>query len=231
MLLHVPQVLSAQQVQSIRKVLHDAGESVWTDGRATAGAQAVQVKANQQLEPGSVIAMGLGEQVTQALQAHPMFVSAALPNRMVTPLFNRYTGGGTYGNHIDGAFQRDMREGGAGRIRSDVSTTVFLCDPDEYEGGELVIEDNYGSHEVKLQAGDAIVYPSTSLHRVEPVTRGARMAAVLWTQSLVRDDARRAMLFELDMNILTMRQQLGDTPQLVSLTGHYHNLLRMWAEL
>jgi len=231
MLLHVPQVLSAQQVQSIRKVLHDAGESVWTDGRATAGAQAVQVKANQQLEPGSVMATGLGEQVAQALQANPMFVSAALPHRMVSPLFNRYTGGGTYGNHIDGAFQRDGRVGGAGRIRSDVSTTVFLSDPDEYEGGELIVEDSYGSHEVKLQAGDAIVYPSTSLHRVEPVTQGVRLAAVLWTQSLIREDARRAMLFELDMSILALRQQLGDTPQVVSLTGHYHNLLRMWAEL
>lgn len=231
MLLHIPQVLSPQQLQSIRKVLHDAGESVWLDGRATAGAQAVQVKANQQLEPGSVLATGLGEQISQALQAHPMFVSGALPHRMVAPLFNRYTGGGAYGNHIDGAFQRDGRVGGAGRIRSDVSTTVFLSEPDEYDGGELIVEDSYGAHEVKLQAGDAIVYPSTSLHRVEPVTRGARMAAVLWTQSLVRDDARRAMLFELDMNILSLRQELGDTPQLVSLTGHYHNLLRMWAEL
>lgn len=231
MLLHVPQVLTPQQVQSIRQALQDAGESAWADGRATAGAQAVQVKANQQLEPGSPLALQLGEQVAQALQAHPMFVSAALPNRMITPLFNRYAGGGTYGNHIDGAFQRDARMGGAGRIRSDVSTTVFLSDPDEYEGGELIVEDSYGSHEVKLQAGDAIVYPSTSLHRVEPVTRGARLAAFLWTQSLVREDARRAMLFELDMNILTLRQQLGDTPQVVSLTGHYHNLLRMWAEL
>lgn len=231
MLLHVPQVLSPQQVQSIRQALHDAGDGAWADGRVTAGAQALQVKANQQLESGSPLALQLGEQVAQALQAHPMFVSAALPNRMITPLFNRYTGGGTYGNHIDGAFQRDAREGGVGRIRSDVSTTVFLCDPDEYDGGELIIEDSYGSHEVKLQAGDAIVYPSTSLHRVEPVTRGARVAAVLWTQSLVRDDARRSMLFDLDMNILTLRQQLGDTPQLVSLTGHYHNLLRMWAEL
>lgn len=228
MLLHVPNVLTAEQVQAIRRSLKDAD---WTDGKATAGAQAAQVKVNRQLVPGSALAVALGHQVSQALSAHPMFVSAALPHKVLSPLFNCYEGGEQYGNHVDGTFQNDMRAGGVGRIRSDVSTTVFLSDPDEYDGGELVVEDSYGAHEVKLAAGDAVVYPSTSLHRVEPVTRGVRLASFLWTQSVVRDDQRRAMLFNLDMTILRLRQQHGDSPEVVSLTGHYHNLLRMWAEM
>ncbi len=228
MLLHIPQVLQPEQLQAIRRALDSAD---WADGKSTAGAQAMRVKDNLQLAPGSVLAVQLAEQVSQALLAHPMFQSAVLPNRMVTPLFNRYEGGGQYGNHVDGAFQHDQRPGGAGRIRGDVSTTVFLCEPDEYEGGELIVEDSYGAHEVKLPAGDAIVYPSGSIHRVEPVTRGARLASFLWTQSLVRDDAMRTMLFELDMTILRLREQHGDTDETVALTSHYHNLLRMWAEL
>lgn len=228
MLVHIPQVLDAETLQVMRAQLRIGA---WTDGRATAGAQAGQVKDNQQLQPGSDLARELGHRVSQALWAHPLFMSCALPHRMVSPMFNRYSGGGQYGNHIDSALQHDPAPGGVGRIRGDVSTTVFLCDPDEYDGGELIVEDHYGAHEVKLAAGDAVVYPATSLHRVAPVTRGARLAAFLWTQSLVRDDARRTMLFELDMTIIRLRQQQGDTPEVVSLTGHYHNLLRMWAEL
>lgn len=225
MLLHIPEVLSREQVAALRRELADAP---WTDGAATAGQQATQVKRNWQLQPGSELALRLGAMVAEALQRHPLFTSAALPHRMLAPLFNRYEGGGHYGNHVDSALQRDPR---FGALRSDVSTTVFLCDPDEYDGGELIVEDSYGSHEVKLPAGDAIVYPSTSLHRVEPVTRGARIASFLWTQSMVRDDARRGMLFELDMTIIKLREQLGDTPEVVKLTAHYHNLLRQWAEL
>jgi PKHD-type hydroxylase len=229
MLLHVPEVLTAAQVADIRSQLSD---DVWVDGKTTAGAQAVQVKRNRQLQPGSSLAVQLGDVIRQALMKHPLFVSAALPNQMLSPLFNRYEGGEHYGNHVDSAVQTDQNPALAGRrIRSDVSTTVFLCDPDEYDGGELVIEDNYGTHEVKLAAGDAIVYPSTSLHRVEPVTRGARVASFLWTQSMVREDWKRTMLFELDMTILKLRAQHGDSAELVALTSHYHNLLRMWADV
>lgn len=228
MLVHIPNVLSPSQLMAIRQKLDAAP---WTDGKATAGGQAAQVKHNLQIEPGSSLAKELGQAVRDALLGNPLFMSCALPNRMVSPLFNRYTGGGHYGNHVDSALQLDTGPGGVGRIRSDVSTTVFLSDPDEYDGGELIVEDHYGSHEVKLSAGDAVVYPSTSLHRVAPVVRGARVASFLWTQSMVRDDARRTMLFELDMTIVRLRQQLGDTAEVVALTGHYHNLLRMWAEL
>jgi PKHD-type hydroxylase len=228
MLLHIPNVLTSEQVAAMHQALHAAH---WADGKTTAGSQAVHVKHNQQLSPGSPLAAQLGTQVSQALLAHAMFHAVTLPHRMVTPLFNRYEGGEHYGNHVDGAFQNDAHTGGAGRIRSDISTTVFLCDPDEYDGGELIIEDSYGSHEVKLPAGDAIIYPSGSVHRVEPVTRGVRLASFLWTQSMVRDDARRAMLFNLDMTIIRLRQQHGDSGDVIALTSHYHNLLRMWADV
>ena len=164
-----------------------------------------------------------------ALQQHPLFVSAVLPNTVLPPMFNRYESGGNYGNHIDNAIQTNRFSGQ--QVRTDVSTTVFLNDPEEYEGGELVVEDSYGTHEVKLDAGDAIVYPSTSLHRVEPVTRGVRIASFLWTQSLVRDAWRRSMLHELDMTILKLRHLHGDTAEVVALTGHYHKLLQQWAEV
>jgi PKHD-type hydroxylase len=228
MLVHIPNVLIPDQILAIRQALDAAS---WTDGKATAGTQAAQVKRNRQLASGSELAVQLGTQISEALLAHPMFMSAVLPAKLTTPLFNRYEGGEHYGNHVDSAFQNDPRPGGAGRIRSDVSTTVFLCDLDEYDGGELIVEDSYGAHEVKLAAGDAIVYPSSSLHRVEPVTRGTRLASFLWTQSMVRDQARRSMLFNLDMTILRLRQQHGDTDEVVALTAHYHNLLRMWSEL
>jgi len=225
MLLHIPEVLSKQEVAEIRRLLDSEG---WVDGLQTAGAQASGIKRNEQLAVDSPIFANLSQRVADALQRHPLFVAAALPKHILPPMFNRYMHGGHYGNHIDNAIQTDRFSGQ--KIRTDVSTTVFLSEPDEYEGGELIAEDSYGCHEVKLAAGDAIVYPSTSLHRVEPVTKGVRVASFLWTQSLVRDAWRRAMLFDLDMNILKLRGQLGDTPEVVALTGHYHKLLQQWAE-
>lgn len=226
MMLHIPQVLTPAQVQDIRQQLQNAD---WQDGAKTAGAQAVQRKHNQQLSADLPLAQTLGELVRQALVKHPLFLSATLPKHVLMPLFNSYTGGGQYGNHVDTAIQSDPAS--RMRVRTDVSTTVFLSSPDEYDGGDLVVEDNYGAHDVKLEAGDAIIYPATSLHRVEPVTRGRRLAAFLWTQSMVRDDWQRHMLFDLDMTIIRLRQQLGDNDEVVRLTSHYHNLLRQWAEL
>jgi PKHD-type hydroxylase len=225
MLLHLPQVLSKQEVAALRAELaaHD-----WVDGVQTSGAQAAQLKHNLQFPADSPAFAGLSQRVADALARHPLFVSAALPRHILPPMFNCYRGGGQYGNHVDNALQRDRFSGL--QVRTDVSTTVFLSEPEEYEGGELIVEDTYGEHEVKLAAGDAIVYPSTSLHRVEPVTAGARIAAFLWTQSLVRDAWQRKMLFDLDMTILKLRGQLGDSEEVLSLTSHYHNLLRQWGE-
>lgn len=225
MLLHIPEVLSPTEVAEIRRTLDTEG---WVDGLRTSGPQASGRKHNLQLDTESPVFAPLSERIAQALTRHPLFVSAVLPQHMLPPMFNRYEGGGHYGNHIDNAIQTDRRNGQ--KVRTDVSTTVFLNAPDEYEGGELIVEDSYGTHEVKLDAGDAIVYPSTSLHRVEPVTRGVRIASFLWTQSLVRDAWRRAMLHELDMTILKLRHQHGDTAEVVTLTGHYHKLLQQWAE-
>ena len=225
MLLHVPQVLTKAEVADIRQRLDAAG---WSDGSVSAGAQAVNIKQNQQLAADSPAFAELSQRIAQALSRHPLFVSAALPKHILPPMFNRYENGGHYGNHIDNAIQIDRFSGQ--KIRTDVSTTVFLSEPEEYEGGELIAEDSYGCHEVKLAAGDAIVYPSTSLHRVEPVTSGVRIASFLWTQSLVRDAWQRAMLFDLDMTILKLRGQIGDNPEVVALTGHYHKLLQQWAE-
>lgn len=225
MMLHIPEVLSREQVADIRHALDDVP---WHDGLVTAGPQASQFKKNLQLPAGSALSEQLGNMIATSLKRHPLFISAALPKRVLVPLFNCYQNGGHYGNHVDGAIHHDASRSEG--VRTDVSVTVFLSDPDEYDGGELVVEDNYGAHEVKLPAGDAIVYPATSLHRVEPVTRGARFASFLWVQSMVRDDWRRSMLFDLDMTILKLRQQLGDTAEVVALTGHYHNLLRQWAD-
>ena len=225
MLLHIPQVLSKAEVAALRTELaaHD-----WVDGARTSGAQAAQLKHNLQFPADSPAFAGLSQRVADALARHPLFVSAAMPRHMLPPMFNCYRGGGQYGNHVDNTLQRDRFSGV--QVRTDVSTTVFLSEPEEYEGGELIVEDTYGEHEVKLSAGDAIVYPSTSLHRVEPVTAGARIAAFLWTQSWVRDAWQRKMLFELDMTILKLRGQLGDCEEVLSLTSHYHNLLRQWGE-
>lgn len=225
MLLHIPEVLTKAEVAEIRRTLDGEG---WVDGLQTAGAQASEIKRNRQLAVDSPVFAPLSQRIAAALNRHPLFVAAALPKHILPPMFNRYEGGGEYGNHIDNAIQTDRFSGQ--KIRTDVSTTVFLSEPEEYEGGILVAEDSYGAHEVKLAAGDAIVYPSTSLHRVEPVTRGVRVASFLWTQSLVRDPWRRAMLFDLDMTILKLRGQVGNTPEVVALTGHYHKLLQQWAE-
>lgn len=230
MMLHVPQVFSGETLQQLRSELEASLQtSSWSQGSATSGQQATSRKQNKQLTADTADGERLGRLVQSALEQHPLFVSAALPQHILPPLFNCYEGGGHYGNHVDNAVQRDARL--QKRVRTDVSVTVFLCEPEEYEGGELIIEDTYGAHEVKLAAGDAILYASTSLHRVEPVTNGRRLAAVTWVQSMVSDDWQRSMLFNLDMTILRLRQQLGDCEEIVSLTSHYHNLLRQWAQL
>ena len=224
MLLHIPNVLSRDQVAQLRRTL-DAAD--WVDGRETVGAQGAQVKRNEQLPDASPLRRQLGETVLAALARHPLWHAAALPLRILPPRFNRYRGGGHYGFHVDGAV---MGLPNGEQLRSDVSCTLYLSDPEEYDGGELVVSDTYGEHEVKLPAGDAIVYPSSSLHRVAPVTRGARVASFFWVQSLVRDDGRRRLLLELDRSIQRLRQTGADAEAVLRLTGIYHNLLRQWAE-
>jgi PKHD-type hydroxylase len=226
MMLAVPDLLDESQVREIRSALEKAD---WTDGRATAGHLAAQAKQNQQLALDHPLAAQLGERILQALTADPLYMSAALPLRILPPRFNCYRGGGQYGAHIDNAIF--LVPGTSQRIRSDVSTTVFLSDPDEYEGGELIVQDTYGEQRIKLPAGHAVMYPGTSLHRVEPVTRGARYGAFFWTQSLVRSDAQRALLFEQDVAIQRLTQEGASQQTLAQLTGVYHNLLRMWSEL
>ena len=226
MMLHIPGVLSQEQVAHMRRRLQ---ETDWIDGRASFGPQGAQVKRNRQLAEGSPPAVELGQTISAALMAHPLFFSGVLPLRILAPYFNSYGGGEHYGLHVDGAIR--AQRPGLPAIRADVSTTVFLSEPDEYEGGELVVVDAYGTHEVKLPAGDAIVYPAGSVHQVLPVTQGERIASFLWTQSMVREDAKRALLFELDTNIQKLRAAHGESDATVGLTGHYHNLLRMWAEI
>jgi PKHD-type hydroxylase len=228
MMLHVPDVLSPDQVREMRAAL-DATQ--WVDGRETVGDQGAQVKRNRQLPEQSPVGRELGRVILAALSRNPLFFAAALPLRFVPPLFNRYEGGEHYGLHVDGSVMHVATPGQpTGTLRSDVSCTLFLCGPDEYDGGELVVHDTYGEHEVKLPAGDLIIYPSSSLHRVEPVTRGARLASFFWVQSLVRDDGQRRMLFELDASIQALTQAGSDRAVVLQLTGVYHNLLRGWAE-
>jgi PKHD-type hydroxylase len=224
MLLHIPGVLTTAQVAQLRQAL-DAAD--WTDGRETVGAQGAKVKHNQQLPDASPLRHELGTLVLAALARHPLFHAATLPARQLLPRFNRYQGGGEYGFHVDGAV---MALPDGSQLRSDISCTVFLNEPDDYDGGELVVSDTYGEHAVKLPAGDAIVYPSSSLHRVTPVTRGARLAAFFWVQSLVRDVAHRRTLFELDQAISRLRAVDADEVAQLQLTGVYHNLLREWSE-
>ena len=224
MLLHIPDVLEPAQVTRIRTAL-DAAE--WADGRETVGAQGAKVKRNLQLPDASPLRLQLGQIVLAALAKNPLYHAATLPLRTLPPRFNRYEGGGQYGFHVDGAV---MALSGDAQLRSDVSCTLFLSEPDEYDGGELIVNDTYGEHEVKLPAGDLIVYPSSSLHRVVPVTRGVRVASFFWVQSLIRDDGRRRLLFELDASIQRLTQSGADAAALLQLTGVYHNLLRQWAE-
>jgi PKHD-type hydroxylase len=226
MILHVPHVLSSDQVAHVRRALDEGG---WVDGRETVGPQGAQVKRNRQLPEHSPLARELGEIVLKALAVHPLYISAALPLRTVPPLFNRYEGGEHYGLHVDGAV-RGVPGTGL-KLRTDLSCTLFLCEPEEYDGGELEVMDTYGAHEVKLPAGDLVLYPSSSLHRVMPVTRGVRLCSFFWVQSMVRDDAQRGLLFSLDQSIQRLRARHGDTEEVVTLTGNYHNLLRMWAEV
>lgn len=224
MLLHIPEVLTREQVADFRARLDTAQ---WTDGRETVGSLGAQVKSNLQLAEASPLRRELGETILVALAKNPLFFSAALPLKYLPPRFNRYTDGGTYGFHVDGSI---MNLGHGDQLRSDVSCTLFLTDPDEYEGGELIVSDTYGEHEVKLPAGDAIVYPSSSLHKVAPVTRGARLASFFWVQSMVRDDGERRLLFEMDASIESLRRAGADAGAVLQLTGVYHNLLRRWAE-
>jgi PKHD-type hydroxylase len=226
MLLHVPEVLSADEVGHCRAVLAAAE---WADGGVTAGFQSARVKNNSQLPEASPAARELGELVLGALSKSLLFASAALPAKIFPPLFNRYEGGQAFGNHVDNAI-RQVRGSGQ-RLRTDISATLFLSAPEEYDGGELVVDDAYGPHSAKLPAGHLVLYPSTSLHRVTAVTRGARVAAFFWVQSLVRSDAERTLLFDMDMAIIRLRQKVGDDDSVVALTGVYHNLLRRWATL
>ncbi len=226
MLLSIPEVLSPAEVAAARARL-DAAD--WSDGRVTAGHQSARVKHNQQLPEDHPAAQDLGQLVVQALQRSSLFISAALPLKVFPPLFNRYEGGQAFGSHVDNAIRQVP--GTPHRVRTDLSATLFFRDPEEYDGGELCVEDTYGVHRVKLPAGDMVLYPSTSLHHVTPVTRGARVASFFWIQSMIRDDGQRALLFDLDTAIQRVTVDVPDHPAAVQLTGVYHNLLRQWAEL
>jgi PKHD-type hydroxylase len=225
-MLHVPKVLTVEQVAECCRLLDGAD---WSDGKATAGEQGALVKQNRQLPELSPVGRQLGELILNALSRNPLFFSAALPLKTVPPLFNRYEGGERYGMHIDGAVR--AVPGTSHFIRTDLSSTLFLTDPADYDGGELVVVDTFGQHAVKLPAGDLILYDSGSLHRVNPVTRGARVSSFFWTQSMVPDERHRQMLYQLDQTIQKIRGKHGETDETVALAGHYHNLLRMWSEI
>jgi PKHD-type hydroxylase len=225
MLLHVPDVLTPDQVAQTRQLLDRAQ---WVDGRATAGHQSALAKDNMQVAEGDPSGRQAGEAVVRALERNPLFLSAALPLKVFPPLFNRYQGGQSFGTHVDNAVRQVP--GTPHRVRTDLSATLFLAAPEEYDGGELTVEDTYGVHSVKLPAGHMILYPSTSLHHVRPVTRGARLGAFFWIQSMVRDDGQRTLLFDLDTAIQRISRDMPDHPSAVQLTGVYHNLLRRWAD-
>ncbi|WP_315758759.1 MULTISPECIES: Fe2+-dependent dioxygenase [unclassified Bradyrhizobium] len=228
MLICVPGILSKDDVAEFRRIMDS---SDWEDGRSTAGAQSAMVKRNEQLPPDSEVARKLGHRIISAMTANPRFLAAAIPQQIFPPLFNRYSAesGHHFGIHVDNAVRGDKLTGL--RIRTDLSVTLFLSEPEDYDGGELVIEDLYGSHEVKLPAGDLVLYPSSSLHMVTPVTRGVRVASFFWLQSMIRDPLARSMIFDLDTTIQGLSQRMGrDDPEMVRLTGLYHNLIRYWAE-
>ncbi|MBE8718144.1 Fe2+-dependent dioxygenase [Cellvibrio polysaccharolyticus] len=221
----IPEILTAEQVAQCRHLLANAA---WQDGKTTAGHVARQAKQNRQLAADDPLTTQLGNLILDALVRNPRFMSAALPLKVLPPRFNRYENGGHYGNHIDGAVMN--APGSSQRIRTDLSATLFFCDPDDYDGGELVIEDTYGSQSIKLPAGHLVLYPGTSLHRVTPVTRGARIAAFFWVQSLVREDSQRSILTSLDTAIQHVSADTPDSDAVARLTGVYHNLLRQWSE-
>lgn len=226
MIVHVPKVLTTEQVAECRRLL---GTAEWTDGKATVGEQGALVKRNRQLPEMSPVGRQLGELILTALSRNSLFFSAALPLKTVPPLFNRYEGGEHYGNHIDGAVR--AVPGSSHFIRTDLSSTLFLTEPADYDGGELVVTDTFGEHAVKLPAGDLILYTSGSIHRVNPVTRGARVSSFFWTQSMVADERHREHLYRLDQTIQKLRGKVGETEETIALAGHYHNLLRMWSEI
>ena len=226
MLIAIPDILTVGEVAQARAAL-DAAD--WIDGKVTAGYQAQSVKANLQLPEGHPVSAKIGEMVLAALARSPLFMSAALPLRVFPPMFNRYTGGGHFGTHVDTAIRAHATTGQ--RIRTDISATLFLSAPEEYDGGELHVQDTYGTHSVKLPAGHMVLYPATSLHRVDPVTRGARVSSFFWIQSMIRADSDRTLLYDLDTAIQRLAIDFPGNPATVSLTGVYHNLLRRWAEM
>jgi PKHD-type hydroxylase len=226
MLLQIPDVLTAEQVADARRLLEQAR---WIDGRTTAGPQSARAKDNLQIPEDHPVARELGDIILSALSANALFVSAALPLRVFPPLFNCYRGGQSFGNHVDNAIRQTRSRGVM--VRTDLSATLFLADPEEYEGGELMVEDNYGVHSVKLPSGHMVLYPASSLHQVTPVTRGARIASFFWIQSLIRDDGERTLLFDLDTSIQRLTLEVPDHPSVVQLTAVYHNLLRRWAHV
>ena len=228
MLVRIPSVLTPAEVAEARRVLASAP---WEDGRFTAGEQSARAKNNEQLREDCAETRSVQALILGGLEANPLFFAAALPQRISPPLINRYGGAAnSFGNHVDGAV-RFLRDG-AGRVRTDISCTLFLSEPDEYDGGELVIEDTFGQQAVKLAAGDLLLYPGTSVHRVQPVSRGARVASYFWIQSMVRSDEQRRLLFDMDNHLRDLRSRIGETdPAIIGLTSTYHNLLRMWAEL
>ena len=225
MLIPIPDVLNSTQVAQARLLLD---QTDWIDGRVTAGPQSHRVKDNMQLPEDSPAARQLGDMILGALGQNALFITAALPLRVFPPLFNRYQSGQSFGTHVDNAIRQVGNTGH--RIRTDLSATLFLSSPEDYDGGELIVEDTYGTHSVKLPAGQMILYPSTSLHHVRPVSRGARIASFFWIQSMVRDDGERTLLFDLDLAIQRLNRENPDNPVAVQLTGVYHNLLRRWAD-
>lgn len=226
MLLHLPQILNSEAVRGLRERLAD--DALWIDGRASAGPQALAVKRNEQAAQDHPVTQALQAQVLAAVQRNPLFFSAALPRRYFNPLFNRYRPEHpAYGAHIDGAVLHSRRT--QEWVRTDLSCTLFLSDPEEYDGGELTVHDTYGVQRIKLAAGDAVLYPGTSLHEVTPVTRGTRLASFFWVESMVRSDEQRRLLFDLDMNLLKLRERHGECAETTALTGVYNNLLRQWA--
>ena len=227
MLLPIPDILSPEQVAQFRARLESAA---WADGRVTAGHQSAKAKDNAQLPEESPEARELGALVLDALSRNSTFFSAALPRRIYPPLFNRYSGGQSFDYHVDNAVRYDRSQGGMQPVRTDLSATLFLSAPESYDGGELVIEDTFGTQQVKLPAGSLVLYPGSSLHKVLPVTRGQRLASFFWIQSMLREDAQRRLMFELDVSIRRLTQSVPDHPALVQLTGVYHNLLRRWAD-
>ncbi|WHZ38609.1 Fe2+-dependent dioxygenase [Sagittula sp. MA-2] len=227
MLITIPELFAKDEVQAIRAEL-DAAD--WQDGRASAGAQSQGVKRNRQLDPRSQAGQAIGQRIVERLHQTPLFLSAALPLRILPPMFNRYESGETFGVHVDNAIRVNPFSGE--RLRTDLSMTIFFSEPEEYEGGELIVEDHYGTQEVKLPAGDMVLYPSTSLHEVTPVTKGARVSSFFWLQSMVRSNEQRTILFDMDQAIQALAGRVGvDDPEVVALTGIYHNMIRQWTDV